>query len=113
MASEPSTVRLRPLTPEDVAALEAATGAEADPFNWAGHVDSGRLAAEIAARQTLRDDGGRLAVVDGQGTLLGDVSWRQIRTGPSSHSWCWNIGGAALARHGPLCRAAQRVVTGL
>ncbi len=33
-----------------------------------------------------------LAVVDAQGTLLGDVSWRQVRTGPSLHSWCWNIG---------------------
>ncbi|HUS17330.1 MAG TPA: GNAT family protein [Chloroflexia bacterium] len=89
-------VQLRPLTADDVPALDAAGGPEADPFNWAGHADPGRRAATIAGGQTLRDDGGELAVVNSQGVLLGSVSWRQVRTGPSVHSWCWNIGIALL-----------------
>jgi RimJ/RimL family protein N-acetyltransferase len=85
-------VQLRPLTTADLPALEAAGNPETDPFNWAGHSDPCTLAATIAARQTLRDTGGQLAVVNPGGTLLGNVSWRQVRTGPSVHSWCWNIG---------------------
>lgn len=82
----------RPLTPDDAAALEVARTQEADPFNWGGYEDGGGLADLITKRQTLREDGGILAVIDPQGTLLGEVSWRRIRTGPSLHSWCWNIG---------------------
>src|SRR4051794_16353652 len=89
-------VLLRPLTPDDLAALEAMWTPEADPFNWAGYQDGGMLADALARRQTLREDGGTLAVVDPQGALLGDVSWRRVRTGPSLHSWCWNIGIALL-----------------
>lgn len=85
-------VGLRPLTPADVAALEAMRTPDADPFNWAGYRDAGALADAITRRETLREDGGLLAVVDPQGALLGDVSWRRVRTGPSLHSWCWNIG---------------------
>jgi RimJ/RimL family protein N-acetyltransferase len=90
------TVTLRPLTHDDALALEAARTRETDPFNWAGYEDAGGLADTLARRLTLREDGGLLAVVDDQGALLGDVSWRRLRTGPSPHSWCWNIGIALL-----------------
>jgi aminoglycoside 6'-N-acetyltransferase len=89
-------IGLRPLTHADAAALEAARTQEADPFNWGGYRDAGALADAITQRQTLREDGGTLAVVNAQGTLLGEVSWRRIRTGPTPHSWCWNIGIALL-----------------
>jgi RimJ/RimL family protein N-acetyltransferase len=103
-------IQLRPLTADDVPALEAARGPEADPFNWGGYHDAGHLTATIAERKTLRDDGGELAVTDAQGALLGTVSWRQLRTGPSPHSWCWNIGIALLpaARGQGYGAAAQR-----
>ncbi len=55
-----------------------------------------QLAATLAAHQTLREDGGQLAVTDVQGVLLGTVLWRQLRTGPLPHSWCWNIGISLL-----------------
>ena len=68
-------VRLRPLTPADVPALEAASGPEADPFNWAGHTDPGALAATIAARQILSDPagGGRYRCRErGRATRIGE-----------------------------------------
>ena len=92
-------VRLRPLRIEDGPALEAADNAEDDPFNWAGYSDGGHLAATLADHRTVRDDGGQLAVTDVQGTLLGTVMWRQLRTGPSPHSWCWSIGISLLPAH--------------
>ncbi|MDQ2807887.1 MAG: GNAT family N-acetyltransferase [Chloroflexota bacterium] len=89
-------VCLRPLTLDDVPALEAADSADDDPFNWAGYSDAGHRAATLTDHRTLREDGGQLAVTDTQGTLLGTVSWRQLRTGPSPHSWCWSIGISLL-----------------
>lgn len=89
-------IALRPLKLDDVVTLGTGDTQEADPFNWAGYQDAGALAEAIAKRQTLREDGGVLAVVDQQGALLGEVSWRRLRTGPSLHSWCWNIGIALL-----------------
>src|SRR4051794_26623945 len=59
--NDPPVVVLRPLTHDDVAALEAARTQEADPFNWAGYQDAGGLAAAITRRETLREDGGTLA----------------------------------------------------
>jgi aminoglycoside 6'-N-acetyltransferase len=96
LVNDRPAVTLRPLTQHDVAALEAARTREADPFNWAGYEDAGRLADTLAKRLTLREDGGLLAVVDHQGSLVGDVSWRRLRTGPAADSWCWNIGIALL-----------------
>ncbi len=105
-------VRLRPLTPADVPVLEAETGPEADPFNWAGYVDAGGLDNLIAERHTLRNDGSTLAVVNAEDLLLGTVSWHQVRTGPSLHSWCWNIGITLLSaqRGQGYGAAAQRVL---
>lgn len=91
MSGLPS-VRLRPLTPHDVPRIEAGADPETDSFNFAGFADRGWLGAAVAESRTLRDDGGRLAVTADDGALLGDVQWRQIRTGPSTHSWCWGIG---------------------
>ncbi len=89
-------VLLRPLMLADVPALEAAANADDDPFNWIGYRDGGHLATTLAAHETLREDGGQLVVTDVEGVLLGTIQWRQLRTGPSPHSWCWNIGISLL-----------------
>jgi RimJ/RimL family protein N-acetyltransferase len=92
-------VRLRPVTIDDVPAIEAGMDAAADPFNFAGFADPGWLRAAVVEGRTLRPDGGRLAVAAPDGPLLGDVSWRQVRTGGSVHSWCWGIGISLLSEH--------------
>ena len=90
------SVALRPLLHDDFSPLEAARTQEVDPFNWAGYRDPGWMAEGVAKLKTSREDGGVLAVVDPQNALLGVVSWRRMRTGPSLDSWCWNIGIALL-----------------
>jgi RimJ/RimL family protein N-acetyltransferase len=84
---------LRPLRVED---LDALTAWKTDPeaggeFQWMGYGSTRALRDKVAADEVIGDEGGWLAVVDGE-TLCGDVSWRRVRTGASSDDWCWNIG---------------------
>jgi RimJ/RimL family protein N-acetyltransferase len=46
----------------------------------------------VATGRTIRDDGGLFAVVDDDGQLLGDVSWRTASNGPPPYGDCWQIG---------------------
>jgi RimJ/RimL family protein N-acetyltransferase len=92
-------VRLRPLVPDDAAALEAGYTETADPYNWAGHRDAGWMTVAIEERRTLTDERGDLAVVDESDALLGDVSYYRVQTGPSKTSSCWAIGISLLPEH--------------
>ena len=85
---------LRPVCSADVDFLEQqhAGPQAAGEFGWFGFRDPGHLAAEIEQAQTLRADGGRLAVTDDAGSLVGDVSWRLTLNGPPPFGECWNIG---------------------
>jgi RimJ/RimL family protein N-acetyltransferase len=101
-------VSLRALLAQDAEALEAGYSEAADPYNWAGHRASGWAAANVATGVTA--DYGNLAVLDETGTLVGDVSFRRIPTGPATSSWCWAVGISLLSAHRGrgLGAAAQR-----
>jgi RimJ/RimL family protein N-acetyltransferase len=108
---------LRPIEPDDVAFLDRQ---HEDPdaageFNWYGRRREetiGRLARQVAAGETIQDDGGLFAIVDDDGNLLGDVSWRTSHNGPPPYGECWQIGIwlAPEARGHGHGAAAQRLI---
>lgn len=89
---------LRLVRLEDVDALsrwavEPGAGGE---FQWMGYLPStahGRH-EQVARGESITATGGSLAICAGPDdpTLVGDVEWRQERTGPTASSWCWSIG---------------------
>jgi RimJ/RimL family protein N-acetyltransferase len=88
--------RLRPIGDDDVAFLDRQ---HEDPdaageYNWFGHreMTRGRLAEQVRTGQTIRADGGVLAVTGDDDELVGDVSWRVNLNGPPQFGECWNIG---------------------
>ena len=93
-------VSLRPLVAADAELLEAAyLQAADDPYSWPGHRRPGWLADGIADGSLHNDTGATLAVLDEAGVLVGDVQYRQTRTGSSSFSWCWGLGIMVLPAH--------------
>ena len=93
--------RLRPVTEADVAVLDRQhTGPDAaGEQSWFGFKEPGRLARRIAAHETLTDDRGMLAVVDDDGTVVGEVSWLRIFNGPPPSGACWNVGIWVVPEH--------------
>jgi RimJ/RimL family protein N-acetyltransferase len=93
---------LRPLRPEDV---ELATRWMTDPlaggeFQWAGFRSPESFRQRVVNGELITDDGGGLAIVDETiGEVVGDVSWRSLRTGPAPTSSCWSIGIIVVAEH--------------
>lgn len=91
--------RLRPLVLEDVSRVTAwmtdpGAGGE---YQWAGFASPEALRRAVADGSVLGPDGGSLAIVDDLDELVGDVSWRRVRTGPAYDSWCWSIGIVVLS----------------
>src|SRR5436305_15078782 len=86
--------RLRRLESGDIDTLETQyAGPEfAGEQAWMGYQMPGRLRKRFDAGETLRDDGGILAVVDDDGVLVGELSWIRNFNGPPPNGWCWNIG---------------------
>lgn len=95
-------VWLRPITEDDLDLIEMLyeDPAEAGEYGFYGYQNPGILRRRFAEEGLLSERGGRLAVVAGEpgttGTLAGEVSWHQVRTGPASV--CWNIGIGLLER---------------
>ncbi|HEX3705171.1 MAG TPA: GNAT family protein [Mycobacteriales bacterium] len=85
---------LRPVTGADVALLEGERGGPdtAGKFGWFGYRDPRGISEMVEQGKTLRDDGGRLVVVDDSGEPVGEVSWRLTLNGPPPYGECWNIG---------------------
>jgi RimJ/RimL family protein N-acetyltransferase len=84
---------LRPIRIEDLDVLAAW---KVDPqaggeFQWIGYGSTRRFRDRVVNDEVFDDEGGALAVVDGD-VLCGDVSWRRMQTGATRDSWCWNIG---------------------
>jgi RimJ/RimL family protein N-acetyltransferase len=85
---------LRAVTAADVELLERQyAGPEgAGEHSWFGYRAPGRLAEMVETRQTLCSDQGMLAVIDDDGLVVGEVSWRATLNGPPPNGACWNIG---------------------
>lgn len=90
-------VRLRPIGAKDLDSLERLfeDPAEAGEFGFFGHRNPGALRRQWAEQGFISPQGGRLAVVDGEDRLVGEVQWREVFQGPASP--CWNIGIGLLA----------------
>ncbi|HET7530599.1 MAG TPA: GNAT family protein [Mycobacteriales bacterium] len=84
---------LRPIRVED---LDVITRWKTDPdygseFQWLGFGSTRRFRERVANDDVIDDEGGALAVVDGD-ELLGDVSWHKQQTNALTESFCWNFG---------------------
>lgn len=86
--------RLRPVTAADVPFLERQHEDEeaSGEHNWFGHRALGRLAEQVESGQTIRPDGGVMAVINEDDQIVGDVSWRTALNGPPPNGECWEIG---------------------
>lgn len=91
--TEARLTQLRPIRVEDLDVLAAwKTDAEAGgEFQWMGYGTSRSFREKVANDEVFGDEGGALAVVDGD-TLCGDVSWHRLQTAASRDSFCWDIG---------------------
>ena len=85
-------VRLRPIGAKDLDSLERLfeDPEEAGEFGFFGHRNPGALRRQWAEQGFISPQGGRLAVVDGDDRLVGEVQWREVFQGPASP--CWGIG---------------------
>lgn len=104
---------LRPLTLADVDLLEQESVSEQarGEFQWFGFPTVRRIRATVVDQTTVTHDGGRFAIVDGDGACVGDVSWHAKSWG-GPESGCFDLGiHVLLARrregHGS---AAQRLI---
>jgi RimJ/RimL family protein N-acetyltransferase len=84
---------LRPIRVED---LDVLTRWKTDPvygseFQWLGYGSTRRFRERVASDDVIDDEGGALAVVDGD-ELLGDMSWHKQQTNVLQESFCWNFG---------------------
>ena len=91
---------LRPIEPADVEALERwkTDPAAAGDHQWFGFMPR-RLREQVEHGTLIGEEGGSLAVVDDDGALVGDVSWRRRVTGPGPHNHSWNLGIMLLPEH--------------
>lgn len=91
---------LRPITETDVEPLVRwrVEHDAAGEHSWMGFQSTHDYRERAAADRFIDDDGGALAIVDGD-VLCGDVTWRRIPTASSRHSACWNIGITLLPEH--------------
>ena len=91
---------LRPITAADVDAL---VQWRLDPeiageYSWMGFRSTHNFRERAATDRLIDDEGGTLAIVDGD-ELLGDVSWRRLSSSPSQDSAFWNFGIIVFPQH--------------
>ena len=106
------TVRLRPAREADLELLAAALSPEAHPWDWFGFSPSNALHRRFAVDGMISDDSGMLVVETGEKVLVGLVTWRAVRYGPSPACRAWNIGVLLLPdyRNRGYGSAAQRAL---
>jgi RimJ/RimL family protein N-acetyltransferase len=111
-----SLVHIRPVIEAELDLLELlhADPGEASQYGFFGYQDSGGLRRGFTEKGFIGDDHGRLAVAlagaGEAGEFLGEVSWHQVRTGPTSFSWNIGIGLLARARGQGYGTRAQRLL---
>jgi RimJ/RimL family protein N-acetyltransferase len=106
-------VHIRPIAEAELGLLELlhADPDEASQYGFFGYENLGGARREFAEKGFISDDHGRLAVTAGdEGEVVGEVSWRKVQTGPSSHSWHIGIGLLAGARGNGYGTRAQRLL---
>jgi RimJ/RimL family protein N-acetyltransferase len=109
-------VHIRPISEAELDLFELlhADPDEASQYGFFGYQNLGGVRREFAEKGFTSDYHGRLAVTIGDegeaGEVIGEVSWRQVQTGPSSHSWHIGIGLLARARGNGYGTQAQRLL---
>ncbi len=88
----PAAATLRLLTVDEADAIDAEHTPELNTYSWFGVRRPGSMRRRIETGQDLTEDGGSFAIAGPGGRLLGDVSWRRIPTGPTSASFCQELG---------------------
>jgi RimJ/RimL family protein N-acetyltransferase len=105
--------RLRPPSPEDDALVAGWAADPTSPFeDWSGPPPPG---SAPGPRTSPPEGGGRLMVTDGEGTLIGTVSWRPVVWGPVA-STAFELGISLRPQHrgrGHGTRAHRLLVTHL
>lgn len=86
--------RLRRVEAADVEVIEAQYAGRdvAGEHAWFGYADAGRLRRRVESGSTLGPNDGVLAVVDDDGLVVGELSWRKSINGPAPNGDCWNLG---------------------
>lgn len=90
--SAPAEVRLRLLSPADADAVEAEHTPELNEYSWFGVQRPGLLRRAVETGDDIGHQGGRFAISEPSGRLLGEISWRLISSGPTPASFCWELG---------------------
>jgi RimJ/RimL family protein N-acetyltransferase len=85
--------RLRPARPEDADFLNRQNDPEAaGSESWWGFRATGATPARLASPDAIGETQGVLAVVDDEGSIVGDVSWIRMTNGPPPQGYCYNMG---------------------
>jgi len=93
--------RLRLMVEDDIPTLSRphTNPDDAGEFAWFGFSDPDRAGRRIREHSTIAEDRGNLAVVDDDGTLVGDVSWIRVVHSPPPNGFAWNIGVWIVPEH--------------
>ncbi len=104
-------IRLRPIVQADLQWMERIYDdpVEASEFGFFGWANPGHIRKRYEAG-FINEDGGKLAVIRGADTYVGDVGWRRVVTGPGSFSWNIGIGLLAKERGKGYGTRAQRLL---
>lgn len=103
-------VRLRPISLDDIPALELLREEENASYNWFGFAQPGRLRRNVTEGTTFGEDNGALTVVRAA-QVLGDVSWHVESYGPNrSHAFNMGISLLPAARGKGYGTRAQRLL---
>jgi RimJ/RimL family protein N-acetyltransferase len=104
-------IRLRPVVQADLQWLERIYDdpVEASEYGFFGWSNPGHIRKRFE-EGFINHDGGKLAVVRGENTYVGDVGWRRVQTGPNSSTWNIGIGLLAKERGKGYGTRAQRLL---
>ena len=85
-------VTLRPVRADDLPILADGTSPGSDPWNFFGFRSSNGLERRFAADGFISERSGMLAIENSDAELLGEVSWHEVRHGPTESCSTANIG---------------------
>lgn len=93
--------QLRAIVEADLPALERQflSPDDAGEMNWFGFVRAGSISRRFASGELLREEQGTLAVVEDDGTLVGEVGYFRVMNGPPPNGYAWNVGIWMLPEH--------------